>query len=158
MPYCANPLHDGLCMTEPLIPRPAATLALLRDGERGPEVLMMRRTHLAEFASGAYVFPGGAVDDADRDPALAVLARGTDDAQASRALGMPEGGLAYWIAAIRECCEEAGLLLAYDRSGDLVAIEGDARRAEFARQRRALAQGHLALGRPPARGQSHARD
>ena len=132
-------------MTEPLIPRPAATLALLRDGERGPEVLMMRRTHLAEFASGAYVFPGGAVDDADRDPALAVLVRGTDDAQASRALGMHEGGLAYWIAAIRECCEEAGLLLAYDRNGDLVAIEGDSRRAEFARRRRALAQGHFAL-------------
>jgi glyoxylase-like metal-dependent hydrolase (beta-lactamase superfamily II)/8-oxo-dGTP pyrophosphatase MutT (NUDIX family) len=132
-------------MTEPLIPRPAATLALLRDGERGPEVLMMRRTHLAEFASGAYVFPGGAVDDADGDPALAALARGTDDAQASRALGMRKGGLAYWIAAIRECCEEAGLLLAYDRSGDLVAIEGDSRRTEFAGQRRALAQGHLAL-------------
>ena len=106
---------------------------------------MMRRTHLAEFASGAYVFPGGAVDDADRDPALAALARGTDDAQASRALGMPEGGLAYWIAAIRECCEEAGLLLAYDGSGDIVAIEGDSHRAEFTRQRRALAQGDLAL-------------
>lgn len=145
MPYCANPLHDGRLMTEPLIPRPAATLALLRDGERSPEVLMMRRTHLAEFASGAYVFPGGAVDDADRDPALVALARGTDDAQASRVLGMREGGLAYWIAAIRECCEEAGILLAYDRSGNLVAIEDEPRRAEFTRQRRSLAQGRLGL-------------
>jgi glyoxylase-like metal-dependent hydrolase (beta-lactamase superfamily II)/8-oxo-dGTP pyrophosphatase MutT (NUDIX family) len=132
-------------MTEPLIPRPAATLALLRDGECGPEVLLMRRTHLAEFASGAYVFPGGAVDVADHDPALAMLSRGIDDVQASRALGMREGGLAYWIAAIRECCEEAGLLLAYDGSGDLVAIEGESPRAEFTTQRRALAQGHLAL-------------
>lgn len=132
-------------MTEPLIPRPAATLALLRDGECGPEVLLMRRTHLAEFASGAYVFPGGAVDVADRDPALAMLARGIDDVQASRAIGMREGGLAYWIAAIRECCEEAGLLLAYDGSGDLVAIEGESRRAAFTTQRRALAQGDLTL-------------
>jgi glyoxylase-like metal-dependent hydrolase (beta-lactamase superfamily II)/8-oxo-dGTP pyrophosphatase MutT (NUDIX family) len=132
-------------MSEPLIPRPAATLALLRDGECGPEVLLMRRTHLAEFASGAYVFPGGAVDVADRDPALAMLARGVDDAQASRALGMWEGGLAYWIAAIRECFEEAGLLLAYERSGDLVAIEGELCRAEFNRQRHALAQGRLSL-------------
>jgi hypothetical protein len=65
-----------------MIPRAAATIALLRDGERGPEVLMMRRTHLAEFASGVYVFPGGAVDAADSDPALATLARGMDDAQA----------------------------------------------------------------------------
>jgi glyoxylase-like metal-dependent hydrolase (beta-lactamase superfamily II)/8-oxo-dGTP pyrophosphatase MutT (NUDIX family) len=132
-------------MTQPLIPRPAATLALLRDGECGPEVLLMRGTHLAQFASGAYVFPGGAVDVADHDPALAMLSRGIDDVQASRALGMREGGFAYWIAAIRECCEEAGLLLAYDGSGDLVAIEGESPRAEFATQRRALAQGHLAL-------------
>src|SRR5205823_2717001 len=98
-----------------------------------------------EFASGAYVFPGGAVDAADRDPALAMLAYGVDDAQTSRALGIPEGGLAYWIAAIRECFEEAGVLLAYDESGDLVAIDGESRRAEFTRQRRALAQGDLAL-------------
>src|SRR6478736_516274 len=111
-------------MTEPLIPRPAATLALLRDGEGGPEVLMMRRTHLAEFASGVYVFPGGAVDAADSDPALA-----------TRALGMVEGGLAYWVAAIRECCEEAGLLLAYDGGGDIIAIEGDSDRAKFDEQR-----------------------
>ena len=128
-----------------MIPRAAATIALLRDGERGPEVLMMRRTHLAEFASGVYVFPGGAVDAADSDPALATLARGMDDAQASRALGMIEGGLAYWVAAIRECCEEAGLLLAYDGGGDIIAIEGDSDRAKFDEQRRALSRGELRL-------------
>ena len=126
-----------------MIPRAAATIALLRDCERGPEVLMMRRTHLAEFASGVYVFPGGAVDAADSDPALATLARGMDDAQASRALGMIEGGLAYWVAAIRECCEEAGLLLAYDGGGDIIAIEGDSDRAKFDEQRRALSRGEL---------------
>ncbi len=132
-------------MTTPVTPRPAATLALLREGERDLEVLMMRRTHLAEFASGAYVFPGGAVDDSDHDPALAALARGIDDQRASRVLGVPHGGLAYWIAAIRESCEEAGMLLAYDGTGGIVPIEGDARRAEFARQRRALNQGQLSL-------------
>jgi glyoxylase-like metal-dependent hydrolase (beta-lactamase superfamily II)/8-oxo-dGTP pyrophosphatase MutT (NUDIX family) len=132
-------------MTTPVTPRPAATLALLREGERDLEVLMMRRTHLAEFASGAYVFPGGAVDDSDHDPALAALARGIDDQRASRVLGVPHGGLAYWIAAIRESCEEAGMLLAYDGTGGIVPIEGDARRADFARQRRALNQGQLSL-------------
>jgi glyoxylase-like metal-dependent hydrolase (beta-lactamase superfamily II)/8-oxo-dGTP pyrophosphatase MutT (NUDIX family) len=132
-------------MTIPVTPRPAATLALLRDGERGLEVLMMRRTHLAEFASGAYVFPGGAVDDSDHEPALAALARGIDDEQASRVLGVQHGGLAYWIAAIRECCEEAGMLLAYDRTGGIVPIEGDARRTEFAKQRQALNKGQLSL-------------
>lgn len=132
-------------MSGPVIPRPAATLALLRDGERGLEVLMMRRTHLAEFAGGAYVFPGGAVDDSDHEPALAALANGMDDAQASRVLDVPKGGLAYWIAAIRECCEEAGLLLAYDDTGALVSIEGESRRNEFAGLRRALAQGQISL-------------
>jgi glyoxylase-like metal-dependent hydrolase (beta-lactamase superfamily II)/8-oxo-dGTP pyrophosphatase MutT (NUDIX family) len=132
-------------MTTPVTPRPAATLALLREGERDLEVLMMRRTHLAEFAGGAYVFPGGAVDHADHDPALAALASGIDDGRASRVLGVPQGGLAYWIAAIRESCEEAGMLLAYDGTGAIVPIEGDARRAEFSRQRRALNQGQLSL-------------
>ena len=132
-------------MDSPVIPRPAATLALLRDGERGLEVLMMRRTHLAEFASGAYVFPGGALDESDGDAALAALAHGIDDARASRVLGVPHGGLAYWIAAIRECCEEAGLLLAYDGAGELVPIEGESRRAEFIKQRRALAEGQGSL-------------
>ena len=132
-------------MTAPVIPRPAATLALLRDGEHGLEVLMMRRTHLAEFASGAYVFPGGAVDDADHDPAIAELARGMDDAQASRALGVPQGGLAYWIAAIRESFEEAGLLLAYDGTGEVVAIEDESRRARLGEQRRLLNDGKESL-------------
>jgi len=132
-------------MAVPTIPRPAATLALLRDAGAGLEVLLMRRTHRAEFASGAYVFPGGAVDDADHSPALAALAHGLDDARASRTLGVPHGGLAYWIAAIRECCEEAGLLLAYDRDGALVAIEDEARRAQFLAQRRALARNERSL-------------
>ncbi len=141
----APPKSRSISMTVPMIPRPAATLALLRDGERGLEVLMMRRTHLAEFASGAYVFPGGAVDDSDHAPALAALARGMDDAHASRVLGLPHGGLAYWIAAIRESCEEAGLLLAYDGTGEVVPIEDDEHRAEFGKQRRALNQGDVSL-------------
>src|SRR5262245_18206897 len=132
-------------MTTPLIPRPAATLALLRDTARGPEVLMMRRTHLAEFAGGAYVFPGGAVEDADHDRSLAALALGMDDTLASRTLGMQAGGLAYWVAAIRECCEEAGLLLACDASCQLVAIEDEPWHSEFSKQRHALAQGEMAL-------------
>ncbi len=73
---------------------------------------MLQRTHQAAFVPGGYVFPGGAVDKADSDPffATGVL----DDQEASRRLGLPAGGLAYWTAAIRECYEEAGILLARD--------------------------------------------
>lgn len=54
-----------------------------------------------------FVFPGGAVDDTDRnDPELPAICTGLDDPTASRVLNVDHGGLAYWVAAIRECFEE----------------------------------------------------
>ena len=53
---------------------------------------------------------------------------GWTEAQASARLGIADGGLNYWVAAVRECFEESGLLLAVDAQGrwaDLTAI-GDA--------------------------------
>jgi 8-oxo-dGTP pyrophosphatase MutT (NUDIX family) len=47
-------------------PRDAATVVLVRDGDDGPEVCLLRRNPAAVFAGGAHVFPGGAVDDGDR--------------------------------------------------------------------------------------------
>jgi len=84
-----------------LIPRPAATLILARDGKQGPEIFMMQRTLKASFVAGAHVFPGGAVDPGDEDACWSGSA-GLDDAQASRILGVERGGLAYWVAAVRE--------------------------------------------------------
>ena len=47
--------------------RPAATVMLVRDAAAGGlEVLMVRRAAAAAFAGGIYVFPGGAVDAAER--------------------------------------------------------------------------------------------
>ena len=45
----------------------AATVVIVRDGEPGLEVLLLRRTSAAVFAPGAHVFPGGAVDPDDDD-------------------------------------------------------------------------------------------
>lgn len=98
--------------------RPAATVMLLRDAEGGVEVFMVRRTAAAAFAGGLYVFPGGRVDDADGAPEIAAMVSGVDDVGASTRLGVPSGGLAYWVAAIRECFEEAGLLLAHAAGGE----------------------------------------
>jgi 8-oxo-dGTP pyrophosphatase MutT (NUDIX family) len=67
---------------------------LLRDGLDGLEVFVLRRTSNAAFAGGMYVFPGGRVDEADG-----------------------EGDLGYRVAALRECFEEAGVLLARDAAG-----------------------------------------
>ena len=98
-------------------PRPAATIILLRDTPAGPEVFMLQRTRGAAFLPGAYVFPGGAIDATDRDPRAARRVTGLTDSQASAKLGLLEGGLAYWIAAARECFEEAGILIATQKDG-----------------------------------------
>jgi len=125
-------------------PRPAATLILVRDGASGLEVLLAKRTHLANFAGGAYVFPGGAVDAADNAPELAAFASGIDDAEASQRLGIERGGISYWIAAIRECFEEAGLLFAHGHDGELIGIEPGAA-LQYDSLRRALAKGETTL-------------
>jgi len=75
---------------------------------------MLRRNLSSAFVAGAYVFPGGAVDTADRSTATDALVDGLDDATASTWLGRAEGGLGFWVAAIRESFEEAGVLLARD--------------------------------------------
>ncbi|HET7459836.1 MAG TPA: NUDIX domain-containing protein, partial [Longimicrobium sp.] len=55
---------------QPVQARPAATVVLLRDAEGGAEVLLLRRHRRSGFAAGAWVFPGGVVDERDRDGAL----------------------------------------------------------------------------------------
>lgn len=99
--------------------RPAATVMLIRDGEdrQGIEVFMLRRTTSAAFAAGLFVFPGGRVDAVDGGPEIEARCVGLDDAEASEVLGVDVGGLAFWVAAVRECFEEAGLLLAAGPAG-----------------------------------------
>ncbi len=104
-------------------PRPAATIILLRDTMSGPEAFMLQRTRSAAFLPGAYVFPGGALDATDRDPRAARRVLGLADGRASAQLGLDSGGLAYWIAAARECFEEAGILIATNAAGEPVAPE-----------------------------------
>ena len=91
---------------------------LLRDGGAGIEVFMLQRTHSAAFARSQYVFPGGRVDDADHGDDFEPVCDGLDDAAASARLGLQQGGLAWYVAAIRECFEEAGVLLARPRDSD----------------------------------------
>lgn len=99
-----------------MLVRDAATLMLLRDAP-DLEVFMLRRSPESVFAAGAYVFPGGAVEAADSTPGISGRLAGVDDESASAALGVQGRGLAFWVAAIRETFEEAGLLLAAPKSG-----------------------------------------
>jgi 8-oxo-dGTP pyrophosphatase MutT (NUDIX family) len=92
-------------------PREAATVMLVRD-DPGLQVFMLRRNLNADWVGGAYVFPGGAVDDGDRTPAVLARCPDRSDADASARLGVATGGLGYWVAGVRETFEEAGVLLA----------------------------------------------
>jgi 8-oxo-dGTP pyrophosphatase MutT (NUDIX family) len=68
------------------------------------EVFMVVRHDEIDFMAGALVFPGGRVDDTDRDPGLRAHASGAD--------GLSEVALATRVAVIREAFEESGVLLA----------------------------------------------
>ena len=125
--------------------QPAATVMLVRDGGGSVEVLMLRRHPEAVFAADAWVFPGGRVDDGDHHAAPGAL--GPSDAEASAALGLPSGGLAWWVAAARECFEEAGILLArHADSGDWLDASSQWSAARLARYRREVHTGAATLG------------
>lgn len=115
--------------------RDAATVMLLRDGSDGPEVCLMQRNLNSDFVGGAYVFPGGAVDPADADVAVAQRCPDLDDVEASRRLGLAVGGLAFWVAAIRESFEEAGVLLARHADGRRLDLSGPGAAERFAGHR-----------------------
>ena len=91
--------------------RPAATVALLRDGPAGPQVFLQRRVRAMAFAGGMTVFPGGSVDAGDRPDALDW--RGPGAAWWGLRFGCPaDTAAAAVVAAVRETFEECGVLLA----------------------------------------------
>jgi 8-oxo-dGTP pyrophosphatase MutT (NUDIX family) len=99
--------------------KPAATVMLLREtSELGVEVFMMRRTTKAAFAGGMYVFPGGAVDAEDSS---------------------------YEIAAIRECFEEAGVLLARTSTGTTVRFDDPVSHERFTGYRHVVHAGERSM-------------
>jgi 8-oxo-dGTP pyrophosphatase MutT (NUDIX family) len=124
--------------------RDAATVMLVRDGLEGLEVFMLRRNLHSDFVGGAYVFPGGAVDDHDRHIDLEPVCAGRSDAAASTQLGIESGGLAFWVAAIRESFEEAGVLLAYDHRG-VVRLDEPQCEERFLGHRHAVDRGERRL-------------
>jgi 8-oxo-dGTP pyrophosphatase MutT (NUDIX family) len=100
-------------------PRPAASLIVARHGSLRPEFLLLKRSNTARFMPDTYVFPGGGLDEADfvADPSLSPW---LSDVTASVRLGLPNAGLAFYIAAVRETFEECGYLFAEDSTGHFV--------------------------------------
>lgn len=100
-------------MATPVTPRDAAAVVLLRDGARGLEVYLVKRSRMVDFMAGAHVFPGGKLDEADcAAAACALLSEGTEALRERLGEALPAAQAAgFFVAAIRETFEEAGLLL-----------------------------------------------
>jgi 8-oxo-dGTP pyrophosphatase MutT (NUDIX family) len=116
----------------PVTPRPAATIILVRDGEFGLEVLMVRRNKKLEVAADALVFPGGAMEGDDRG-FISVPEGENDHEENDHSVALP-------VAAVRETFEEAGILLVR-RSGDEQLIGADQAGELLARYRQAQPEG-----------------
>ena len=122
---------------------PAATVLLVRDCDDELEVLMVKRSKRPPFGN-LYVFPGGKIDESDKDPNVTNFCNGLNDEQASIKLGIDEGGLSYWVACVRECFEEVGILLAIKNNGEELDLNG-ADKHKFDNYRRMLLENKISL-------------
>jgi 8-oxo-dGTP pyrophosphatase MutT (NUDIX family) len=142
---------------EPVVPRLAATVALVRDGADGLEVYLMRRPATMAFAPGAWVVPGGSVDAADADVAASLstaasLSMMDGEGAAARASTVDPGWTATRLstvdagrvlaAAVREVFEETAVLLATDATGAVPPFPSRRR----VRDRTALRSGTAGFG------------
>ncbi|MFT7686093.1 MAG: 8-oxo-dGTP pyrophosphatase MutT (NUDIX family) [Candidatus Azotimanducaceae bacterium] len=93
----------------------AATVMLI-DDRPDLQVFMMQRNAKTVFAGGMWVFPGGAVDATDKPEFFESISIHRNDMQASKLLDLKHGGLSFYVAAIREAFEEAGILLALHKN------------------------------------------
>ena len=91
--------------------RSAATVLILAD-KPDLQVLMLKRNARSIFVGDMWVYPGGAVDPEDGTAEADAVVEGLTDTEASESLQVDQGGVAFWVAALRETFEEAGILLA----------------------------------------------
>ena len=101
------------------VPRDAATIALVRDGDAGIEAYLMRRQSTMDFAAGMYVFPGGKVQESDQ---LVEAWVGPSPQEWGTLLGCDaDTARGLVVAAVRETFEESGILLAGPDADTIVA-------------------------------------
>ena len=130
---------------EPTVPQAAATVLLVRDSkDEGIEVFLVERASKANFG-GAFVFPGGKVDPEDGLDNMEAITTGSSDQYLSNILGEEKGGLAYWVACIRECFEEAGILIAFREDGSPFDPSDSDERQRFMEYRNRLNAGEAVL-------------
>jgi 8-oxo-dGTP pyrophosphatase MutT (NUDIX family) len=127
-------------MTQAALTRDASTLVLLRDSAHGPEIFFVKRNTNASFMGGAFVFPGGRVDDGDQSPALLSRLHGFVEQPGLSG----DSGRALVVAALRETFEEAGVLLVVEQDGTPADLSSPERTALVAEVRARVLRGEVA--------------
>lgn len=128
---------------EPVTPRLASTVMLLRDDEGPLEVFMLRRVAQMEFAASMHVFPGGATDQRDAEDELPWAGPAVEEW--AELLGTDEAAARMLVAAaVREVFEETGVLLASPAGAEGESLQLD---LDDARElRRALVAREVGFG------------
>jgi 8-oxo-dGTP pyrophosphatase MutT (NUDIX family) len=138
------------------VAREAASVILVRDAAAGIEILLLQRHPESRFSPGAFAFPGGRLEVADSAAGIEARCRGLTRPQAAAQLAdirPAERAIGFWVAALRELFEEAGMLLAYGPDGRVadaaslgdIGAERARCRADSAAFGRLLDERHLML-------------
>ncbi|HET9916522.1 MAG TPA: hypothetical protein VFQ89_05390, partial [Candidatus Binatia bacterium] len=128
---------------------PASTVILVRPSKDGAfEIFMNRRPEKMDTYAGVYVFPGGRVTSADWSSAMLTMVRGISPEEAQQKLGStagPEVCLGYWVAAVRELFEEAGIHFFVPQHDEPGVVGSNDLTQRLAQKRAELQQGKLDL-------------
>jgi 8-oxo-dGTP pyrophosphatase MutT (NUDIX family) len=128
----------------------AATVILIRPSKSGDwEIFLARRHQKQAFMAGAYVFPGGQLEETDNDPQLENYIKTADVIDPCRLLqdsSLPrEKALGFFIAAIRETFEEAGILLCGKTTRNFISFHDEKVLKRFNDYRRELNSSQITL-------------
>ena len=129
-------------MADFVVPRPAATVLTLRDSDNGYEILMLRRNVLSDFMGGAYVFPGGAVDEEDAFDDLAFRIQRRGRLRATRAFTRAAASRTT-LRRFESCLKRPGCSSPAPTEASLCAFTERSDLERLAEQRRALNAGEL---------------
>jgi len=130
-------------------PIPASSVIPVRGKDTGEfEVYMTRRHNDLAVLGGFYVFPGGKVDDGDYEGTMQHRCVGINADMAMAITGCRDASLAlgYWVTAVREFFEEAGIILVYDAGGSVPDFNNKETRKKFDSYRSLLHSGDISFG------------
>ena len=136
--------------TNKIVFKDASTVILVRPAKAGGwEIIIARRNQKQAFMAGAYVFPGGQLEETDSDPQLENYIKTADLFEPCRLLqdnNLPiEKARGLFIAAIRETFEEAGILLGGKTTGNFVSFYDENVLKRFNNYRRKLSASQITL-------------